>query len=179
MNENPIRLDREKYDYFPLKYRYFSSEHYKARVCAQKDRMALEFVREPLKEPCSFENTDTLFQEYWNVPESYAIFDDDGNMCAVTEFDFEEWNNRMRITQMLVYEPYRKKGLGKKLMDFAKQTALDRDYRMIVVETQSNNTNAIDFYMSQGFVFCGSNVYFYSNDDIGEDEVMIELAFLF
>ncbi len=172
-------LSKEKYDYFPLEYKYSSSWHYIVKAVAQKSRMSLEFVRQELPEKVYFENTDTLFQEYWDNPESYGLFDEEGTLCAVMELAGEEWNNRLRITQLLVYEKYRRRGFGKKLMDFAKEIAKSRDYRLLLVETQSNNVDAIDFYMSQGFVFCGSNIYFYSNDDIGEDEVMLEMALLF
>ncbi len=171
-------LDRQEYDYFLLEYKYSTSERYRVNTVQTKQVMSLEFVREKLPKTLYFENNDTLFQEYWDNPEAYGIFDKDGNLCAVVEVAFEEWNNRMRLTQLLVYEPYRRKGFGKRLMDFAKSMARERDYRIIVVETQTNNVNAIDFYASQGFKFCGSNIFFYSNDDIGEDEVMLEMAYL-
>ncbi len=171
-------LDRKEYDYFVLEYKYSTSEKYNVKSVHTKEKMSLEFVRQALPETLYFENTDTLFQEYWDEPEAYGLFDDDGNMCAVLEFAFEEWNNRMRLTQLLVYEPYRRCGFGKQLMDFAKSVAKNRDYRVIVIETQTNNVNAIDFYASQGFTFCGSNIFFYSNDDIGEEEVMLEMAYL-
>ena len=56
--------------------------------------------------------------------------------------------------------------------------AKEREYRMILLEAQNYNIPAIDFYRSQGFKFCGANVYFYSNEDIEDDEVMIEMAYL-
>ena len=62
-------------------------------------------------------------------------------------------------------------------MDFVKDYARREDYRIITLETQNTNTPAIDFYFKMGFAFCGSNIYFYSNDDIGENEVMLEMAF--
>ncbi len=172
-----ISLDREKYDYFPLCYEYSTNEYYKVTKCCNKDKFSLEFVRMPLQETLHFSNTDTLFQEYWNYPEAYGI-EIDGKIAAFMELDFEDWNSRVRVTQLLVLKEYRKKGLGKALLDFAKKIAYERDYRMLLLETQNTNVPAIDFYISQGFSFCGSNVYFYSNDDIGENEVMLEMAYL-
>lgn len=173
-----VSLDREKYDYFPLEYKYETNSHYVVKSVSSKEKMSLELVRENYESPRRFENTDTLFQPYWTCPEAYAIRDDDGNLCGFVEFDFEDWNSRMRMTQLLVPTEHRKKGYGKKLMDFAKQIAKERDYRIIVLETQNTNTPAIDFYLSQGFEFCGGNIYFYSNEDINDDEVMLEMAYL-
>ena len=172
------RLDREEYDYYVLEYRYSSREYYKVSVNQSKEQMSVTFSREKLQETRFFENADTLFQDYWNAPEAYAVFDGTEKPVAFLELDFEEWNSRVRITQLLVDENKRRKGYGKALVDFAKRVALERDYRIVVLETQSNNVNAIDFYFSQGFRFCGSNIYFYSNDDIGENEVMLEIAYL-
>ena len=172
-----ISLDREKYDYFPLEYNYSTNEYYKVTKNVNKDKFSLEFERMTLPDVLNFSNTDTLFQDYWNAPEAYGI-EVDGKIGAFLELDFDEWNSRVKITQILVLEKYRKKGLGKMLIDFAKKVATERDYRIIVLETQNTNVPAIDFYISQGFSFCGSNIYFYSNDDIGENEVMLEMAFL-
>ena len=63
-------------------------------------------------------------------------------------------------------------------MDFVKSAAKERDYRVIVLETQNYNLPAIDFYHTCGFRFCGGNTFFYSNSDIEDDEVMLEMAYL-
>lgn len=162
-----------------LEYNYDADYIYDVSAQSSRECMGIKFERRKLDETQHFSNSDTLFQEYWQSPEAYGIFDSADKLCAVIELDFEEWNNRMRITQLLVYEDYRGRGLGKTLMEFAKSIARERDYRMAVVETQSNNSRAVDFYMSQGFVFSGTNIHFYSNDDISENEVMLELAYLF
>jgi len=173
-----IPLDRKEYDYYVLHYRFQSDSHYVVTAEQTKDVMSVKYVRQDYAQPRTFENDDTLFQDYWDDPEAFAMQDDDGSLVAFIEFSGEEWNSRLRLTQLLVNEDRRGQGIGKKLIDFAKQTAKERDYRMIVLETQSNNTRAIDFYMSQGFVFCGSNIYFYSDCDIEDDEVMLELGYL-
>lgn len=171
-----IPLDREQYDYYVLHYKYTTQSHYTVQQNADKNSFGVSFNRCDYEESVTVENEDTLFQDYWKYPEAYGLEDGDGNLIGFLELDFEDWNSRVRITQLLVDEKLRRKGCGRMLMDFAKSIAKERDYRMIILETQSRNTPAIDFYLSQGFVFAGTNLYFYSNDDIEEDEVMIELA---
>lgn len=173
-------LPKESYDYYELHYTYTSDECYRTQINDSKDEMGVCFKRYRLKETYSHDSYDTLFQETWINPTAYGVFDENEKVpIAVIELEREEWNNRLRITQLLVKEKYRRKGLGKLLIEKAKQTAEKEDYRIIVLETQSCNVPAIDFYRSQGFVFSGTNLHFYSNNDISENEVMLEMAFLF
>ena len=73
----------------------------------------------------------------------------------------------------------RKKGIGKKLMDKAKEVALRQKRRAIILETQSCNTNAIGFYLHQGFELIGFDTCCYTNNDIGRREVRINLGYFF
>ena len=75
-------------------------------------------------------------------------------------------------------------------MNFAKDIAKANNNRAIILETQTCNVNAIDFYHSQGFLFdgiettCYNNDLFdgiettcYNNDDIKRKEVRLELVY--
>ena len=172
-------LDKAKYTDFPLTYSYTTSEHYHVIMTDSHDEMAYRLVREPYDEPREEVNTDTLYQDYWTDAEAYAVYEDGTDrVLGYLEIAFEEWNNRLLMTQLLVLPESRGKGVGKFLVDFVKSIARERDYRVISLEAQNYNTPAIDFYRSQGFVFSGGNVYFYSNVDIEDDEVMLEMAYL-
>ena len=171
-----VELDRKEYDYFELHYHYETKEYYQVTTQSTKEHMGISFDRCSFHEKVVYDNTDTLFQEYWNNPRAFGVKDDNGQLIAFLEFDTEEWNNRLIMTQLLVKEECRGKGVGRMLMDFVKDFAVKEDYRIITLETQNTNIPAIDFYFKMGFTFCGSNIFFYSNDDIGENEVMLEMA---
>lgn len=173
-----ISLDKKEYDYFPLNYHYVTEEYYSVKSHSGKEGFGVSFERQRLEKPLEYNNTDTLFQEYWNNPRAFGVKDDDGKIVAYLEFDTVEWNSTLVMTQLLVDESQRGKGIGKMLFDFVKDFARQEDYRIITLETQNTNVPAIDFYLKMGFTFCGTNIFFYSNDDIGENEVMIELAYL-
>lgn len=174
-----IELPKEKYDYFELHYSYTTKEHYRVELDDTKEEMGVRFIREAYDEPKVTDNTDTLYQEYWQNCEAYAVCDDDTNeILGYVEIASDEWNNRLRMTQLLVNENARGTGAGKFMVNFVKDIAREREYRIIVLEAQNYNIPAIDFYRSQGFKFCGGNVYFYSNEDVEDDEVMLEMAYL-
>ena len=171
-------LDKAKYEYFELEYDYITSEHYKVTVSDDSDEMGVRFEREKYDSPRREHNIDTLYQDYWQDAEAYAAYDDDGSVLGYVEFAFSEWNNTLQMTQLLVLPGSRGRGVGKALFEFVKGVALERDYRVILLEAQNYNTPAIDFYRAMGFKFCGANLYFYSNTDVEDDEVMLQMAYL-
>lgn len=173
-----IPLPKETYTDFELHYAFTTGAHYVPLVTDTPERMAYTLSREDYPTPRSITNTDILYEDTFPNAEAFAAVDDAGEPLGYLELAFEEWNNRERVTQLLVNENARRQGVGKALIDFAKSVARERDYRVIVLETQNYNTPAIDFYRSQGFRFCGGNVFFYSNIDVEDDEVMLEMAYL-
>ena len=180
MNFRIIELPKDKYKYHELHYVYESYEHYIPEIVSTKECFSCSFKRAELRDPYIHDSYDTLFEDYWQDCQAFGVIDNDtGEIIAYLEISREEWNDRLRITNLLVNEEYRHKKIGSMLIDKAKDIAKDEDRRIIVLETQSCNVPAIDFYLKHRFVFAGTNVYFYSNIDIEYDEVMIELAYRF
>lgn len=122
---------------------------------------------------------DGLYQDHWEKAEAYGVVNEKGEMKACIEVCPEEWSNRLMVTELWVSEELRGRGLGKALMDRAKEVALQQKRRALILETQSCNTNAIGFYLSQGFELIGFDSCCYTNDDIGRREFRINLGFFF
>ena len=64
--------------------------------------------------------------------------------------------------------------VGTVLLDAIQEAAAASGARMIVLETQSCNENAIAFYRKNGFEIIGFDLYAYSNDDPERHEVRLE-----
>lgn len=122
---------------------------------------------------------DGLYQDHWEKAEAYGVVNEQGEMRACIEVCPEEWSNRLMVTELWVSEELRGRGLGKALMDKAKEVALQQKRRALILETQSCNTIAIGFYLSQGFELIGFDTCCYTNDDIGRREFRINLGFFF
>ena len=174
-------LPREKYEDYVLHYTYTSDSHYKAKLIETDNSFSFDFELKKLPEFLDRDCFDTLFQPYWSGVGAFGVFEVEGasEPVAILEIAREEWNNRLIITQLLVNEGYRGQGLGKMLVDKAIEIAKEEDFRLITLETQTCNIPAIEFYKKCGFKFAGTNLHFYSNDDISENEVMIEMVMLF
>jgi ribosomal protein S18 acetylase RimI-like enzyme len=92
------------------------------------------------------------------------------------ELGYERWNNRMRVWELLVAEECRKQGIGTLLMNHAVLIARQKGARMLVLETQTNNATAIDFYLRFGFDLIGLDTAAYSNEDVAKREVRLEMG---
>ena len=173
------KLPRNEYKYHELHYVYSSDEHYVPVTCSEKDEFYFGFKRETLPQTYHHDSYDTLYDSVWRGCTAYGVFDDNGISAGYLEIAREEWNDRLRITNLLVRQDCRRTGIGTFLINEAKKIAQNEDRRIIVLETQSCNVPAIDFYLKNGFVFGGTNLYFYSNHDTEYDEVMIEMVLLY
>jgi len=167
-------LPREQFEGYELVFSYDSRAYFDLRIRTSENVFAVEFVRTP----CPLihkEFTDKLFAEYWEDPHAWGLWDGK-ELLAVMEVTPEGWNNRLRITNLFVRDGYRRRGLGSLMMTKAKEIARSQGRRALILETQSCNTAAIAFYLSQGFSLMGFNVCEYSNQDMEKHEVRMEMG---
>lgn len=118
---------------------------------------------------------DRLYQEHWAGAHAWGVFDG-GRLIAAIETCPEEWSNRLRVTELWVDEAYRKRGLAQALMAVAKEQARHERRRCVMLETQSCNSAAISFYLSEGFTLIGFDSCCYYNNDLERCEVRMDLG---
>ncbi|MBO4506967.1 MAG: GNAT family N-acetyltransferase [Lachnospiraceae bacterium] len=135
--------------------------------------------KEILHTPEEYDFPDSLYQDHWENAEAIGVVSDDGKLLACIEVCPEEWSNRLLVTELWVSDELQGKGLGKQLMDRAKEVAAAQNRRAIILETQSCNTKAIGFYLHQGFELIGFDTCCYTNNDIGRREVRFNLGYFF
>ena len=130
-------------------------------ICAAEDGFRLRYV--PLGAPMEKSFDDEFFEGE--------------RLLGYVEGAPEGWNNRYRISNICIFEENaRGKGLGTLLMQAIQRAAEAAGARMIVLETQTCNENAIAFYKRNGFSIIGFDLYSYSNDDPERHEVRIEMG---
>ena len=129
--------------------------------------------------PEEYDFPDKLYADHWENAEAYGVVGENGELLACIEVCPEEWSNRLMVTELWVDEFLRKQGVGKRLMDKAKEIAALQKRRAIILETQSCNTNAIGFYLHEGFELIGLDKCCYTNKDIERREVRINLGYFF
>jgi ribosomal protein S18 acetylase RimI-like enzyme len=75
-----------------------------------------------------------------------------------------------------VEEEFRRRGIGTLLLKHAVKISKEKGARMLVLETQTCDVPAINFYVKFGFELIGFDTAAYSNEDIEKKEVRLELG---
>ena len=174
------KLDKEKWKRTPLPISYTSHYYYDISINKKEDGFHIPIEKKEFEKPFTHlpsdgEYPDRLYEDWWENAEAYGIVDGD-NLLAVIEICPEEWSHRLMITELFTDESIRKQGYGRKLIELAKSIAKKRNYRVLMLETQSSNVNAVDFYLHMGFVLIGFDTCCYTNKDIERKEVRFNMG---
>ncbi len=170
-----VELFKEQKPFSKLKFRYSTKEYYAMTVLRKKDRWEIQLVLEALPKPLEKEFEGGLFQPFVDEPRVF-VAEFKGKQVGWMELGFHKWNKRMRLYELLVEEAFRRRGVGGLLVRHAVSLSKKRCARMLIVETQSCNVPAINFYLKNGFELIGFDVANYSNEDIERKEVRLEFG---
>lgn len=168
-------LDKNKYKDFNLEFKYTTNYYYDIEI-DQNEIFSIKLVKKPYKEEVSKSFAGKLYQDWLEEPSAFLL-SKEGKPLGYLEVDKESWSNRLRITELLILEEYRYLGYGTILIDKAIDIARKENLREIILETQSCNSKAMDFYMKNGFKVNGMDLSCYSNSDVEKREVRIEMVF--
>lgn len=166
------KLNKEDYVGKKFVARYMTKGYYD--IQRTSSGFGFKYAEFDKEKEVSFE--DSFFDEWLEEPVAYGAFED-GKLIGFVEGTIEKWNNRYRISNICVFETgKRHSGVGTKLMETILQEAKQSGARMIVLETQTCNENAIAFYKKNGFDIIGFDLYSYSNNDPERHEIRIEMG---
>ncbi|MEC0238452.1 GNAT family N-acetyltransferase [Paenibacillus dokdonensis] len=88
----------------------------------------------------------------------------------------QEWNNTLYIWDIQVSSEYRRRNIGRALLNIVTENAKKDGFRAIRLETQNYNVPAIRFYNECGFTIDGIDTSFYTNTDMETGEVALFMA---
>jgi ribosomal-protein-alanine N-acetyltransferase len=77
-----------------------------------------------------------------------------------------KWNNSAYIITILVDAKHRRKGIGTRLLKFMENFAREKRARILLFDTSTDNTPALQLYFKNGFRICGYNDKIYENGKI-------------
>ena len=170
-----VELKKDDVSSLKLKYRYVTSSYYDLSILREAEFWKIELTLKPLEKIIEKKDESELFGFYVEEPRVFAA-EIDGEQVGWIELGYHEWNNRMRVWEFLVKEEFRRRGIGTLLMKHVVKVAKEKGARMLVLETQTCNAQAIDFYLKFGFKLIGFDAAAYSNEDIEKKEVRLELG---
>ena len=162
---------------WPIVTGYESGEKYIIEKC-ESDAQTIFIIRlTRLEQPYR-----TTFAEDFNeedcrryadyLPQGYSFGAyQDGRLVAFAISEAIPWNRSLRIWEFQVMEGFRRKGIGRALMNHVVARAAEDHFRVIWLETQNTNVHAIRFYRSMGYAVDALDLSFYTNHDVEEGEV--------
>ena len=78
-------------------------------------------------------------------------------------FDSVEWKNKAEkflvIHRIAVFPTWQKKGIGRRLVEFAEKFAEENNYKSIRLDVASSSKHLIKLYESIGYAFAGEVLY--------------------
>ena len=166
------RLEKQAYAGQKFTAHYQTTGYYD--ICVSESGFQLNYIPFEASTERSFD--DVFFGAWLEDPVTFGAFEG-GNLIGYVEGSPESWNNRFRISNICVFDPARRQGsVGTALMQAIERAAEASGARMIVLETQTCNENAIAFYRRNGFALIGLDLYAYSNTDPERREVRLEMG---
>lgn len=175
-----VHLPKEKWQGTVLPIGYTTNEYYAVETGRTEDGFSLSFQKTKADPPIThspeeYDFPDKLYEPWWDGACAWGVIKGE-RLIAAIETCPEVWSNRLRVTELWVDAPYRRQGIGHALMAVAKEQARLECRRAVILETQSCNSNAIGFYLHEGFTLIGCDTCAYSNRDIERREVRMELG---
>lgn len=171
-----IELDRDTCKGQKLHFSYDSFGVWKAAP-AEEDENSFGFRYAYERCPRIHREYDmVLFRGDLAQPRVFGLMDDQ-ELKAVMEVS-EEWNERLRISSILVFDGFRRRGYGGLLMTKAKEIARRQHCRALVLDVESCNSGAVAFFRGQGLTFTGCDLTCYTNRFTEEHESRLEMGLM-
>lgn len=167
-----IQLNKDTYMGQPFTLQYSTTGYYD--IVPSETGFQINY--KSFDEPKEMSFSDVFFNEWLDEPIAFGAFEN-GQLLGYVEGSLEKWNNRYRISNICVFDSSnRRAGIGTLLMQTILTEAEKSGARMVVLETQTCNENAIAFYKKYGFDIIGFDLYAYTNTDPERREVRIEMG---
>lgn len=179
MEHEIIQLPKEQWKGTLIPIKYTTGKYYDVIINKTEKGFSIDIEKKVFADPVTHssieDNSDQLYADHWENAFAWGVVIKD-ELVAAIETDQEHWSNRLRITELWVADEYQKQGIGHALIEIAKEQARIERRRAIILETQSCNVNAIDFYQYEGFTLIGLDSCCYGNNDLDRKEVRLEFG---
>ena len=172
------RIDQKNYPMGKqVSYHYTSEKFYKVQMDAHSNGWNISLTKNVFEVPFEKNLEEEIFDSHKEGSEVY-VSEHDGEETGIIVIQHMEWNNTLLIHDLYIDKRFKRKGIGSALITVAQKRAREMGVRMIVLETQTSNYPAIQFYLKEGFQMIGFNINSYSNEDVKNNEVRLEMGYI-
>ncbi len=98
--------------------------------------------------------------------DAFLVAEENGAVHGYVLMHTDSGRSLAWVSALGIGRPWRRAGIGTRLLRAAYELALARGADRIIVETQTKNYPGICFCLKNGLVFCGFNDRYYANQDV-------------
>lgn len=155
-------------------HQYTSKYYYQVRLNTTSAGWRIDLKLQKFAIPFVKKLETDIFSDYKEDLQVY-VAKEQGKEAALIAFNHQAWNNCTRVWDLYVEDLFQRNGIGSQLLAIAHQKATQWGSRALVLETQSCNVKAINFYRKHQFNLVGLDLLSYSNEDVVNKEVRLEM----
>lgn len=104
-------------------FRYRTDSYLDVQIVEERGVSRIEFRKKMFDAPVEKELEVSWMKDHMAAPMLFAAVDDEEQIAGYLELNPERWNNRMRVANLFVEEPFRRTGAGTVLMRHAVSVA--------------------------------------------------------
>ena len=114
MNVEIRELD-ESYKGKKFLFQYETTHYFDIEATEKEEEWGLRFIKKSFEKAIQKQFESVLLEDFLEDPMLLGAFKQD-KLVGFIELSHEQWNNRLRISNIFVEKPYRYQGIGKILM---------------------------------------------------------------
>ncbi len=105
-------------------------------------------------------------EEDWERDECFLVATQGVEVLGFVDVHVQPWDGVGWVHHLVVARPYRRRGIGTRLVQTASEWARRGGVRQLMLESSTKNYPALCFCQRLGCTFCGFNDQAYANQDI-------------
>ncbi len=151
----------------------FSTEHVwqmqegdSSGVTAGVIAVAFRAIRLPRAVRVPYPRSMDHLVDHWQADGCFLVAAEGEEVLGFVDARPVAWNSTAHIANLIVERGSRRRGIGTLLLQSAADWARSRGLRRLLLEAQTKNVPAIEFYQINGARFCGFNDHYYPNRDV-------------
>jgi len=163
-----LRSDAELALCLALDHSYATDYVWQVDIREDSDDMQVRFrvVRLPRIMTVDYPRDRASLASSWEKRDCFLVAAADDVVLGYVNMRVDSVRTKGWIQDLVVGRPFRRRRIGSALLEQAARWAKLRQVDHLTLEMQTKNHPGITFAESQGFIFCGFNDHYYTNQDI-------------
>jgi len=163
-----LRDEKELKPCLELDHSYVTDYVWQMDAREENEELFIRFrtVRLPRSMVVEYPRDQQTLLQSWQTRDCFLVAAADEIILGYINMRVDSTQSKGWIHDLVVGEPFRRRHIGRALLEQASRWAYLHHIQHLSIEMQTKNYPGIQFAQGQGFTFCGFNDHYYTNQDI-------------